>query len=216
MKIGANTIIIFIILVLISLLIVFYDKVNMIWLSITKKSRIKRKLKKIAKYNDYLLLNNLVLYINDYNYIEIEHLLIANKYIYVITSKSFYGDINGIATDAAWRLYRGGRLQHITNPLPNNLKRLRTVAHLTNIDEKNFISLVIINKPSFTNDIRSSRDNEFVVREKLLTTFIKEQESKKNVEEFTIAFQEKIANVINNYSEDCKMKLKRAQLNNIN
>jgi hypothetical protein len=216
MRIGANTIIILVILVVLSLFIAFYDKISILFLSITKKSRIKRKLKKIAKNNDYLLLNNLVLYINDYNYIEIEHLLIANKYIYVLTSKSYYGDINGIASDNVWRLYKGSRLSHISNPLPNNLKRLRTVAHLTNLDEKNFISLVIINKPSFTNDIRSSRDNEFVVRENELTSFIKEQEGKKTVNEFTIAFQEKIANVINNYSEDCKIKLKRAQLNNIN
>ena len=87
---------------------------------------------------------------------------------------------------------------------------------MTNIDEKNFVSLVIINKPSFTNNIKSSRDNEFVVREAMLNNFIKEQESKKNVDEFTVAFQEKIANVIHNYSEDCKNKLKRAQLNTLN
>jgi hypothetical protein len=216
MNFGTNTIIILITLLIASILIIFYDKVNILRLSITRKSRIKRKLKKIAKNNDYLLLNNLVLYINDYNYIEVEHLLIANKFIYVVTSKCYYGDVKGIASDAMWRLYRGNTLLHINNPLPNNLKRLRTIAHLTNIDEKNFISLVIINKPSFINDIRSSRDNEFIVKETNLTSFIKEQESKKNVDEFTIAFQEKIANNINNYSEDCKIKLERAQLNESN
>lgn len=216
MKIGLNTAILIISLIIFSLVTIFYDYIYNIKLSITKKSRIRKKLKKISKNNDYLLLSNLVLYINDNNYIEVEHLLIANKFIYVITSKSYFGDINGVANDSKWLLHRGGKLLHITNPLPNNLKRLRTVAILTNIDEKNFVSMVIINKPSFTNNIKSSRDNEFVVRENNIASFIKERESQKDVDEFTVAFQEKIANVIHNYSEDCKNKLKRAQLNNLN
>ena len=216
MKIGLNTMLIIISLILISLGLIFYDFLNNVRLSLTKKSRIKRKLKKIAKDNDYLLLNNLVLYLNDYNYIEVEHLLIANKYIYVITSKCYFGEINGLASDPKWLLYKGNKLSHITNPLPNNLKRLRTVAILTNIDEKNFISLVVMNKPAFVNNIRSARDNEFIIMEKGLNSFIKEHENKYGIEEFTISFQERIANVIYNYSEDCKNKLKRAQLNNIN
>ena len=80
-------------------------------------------------------------------------------------------------------LYKDTKLSHINNPLPNNLKRLRTVAILTNIDEKNFVSLVIMNKPAFVNDIKSSRDNEFVVMEKYVSQFIKESESKKTLDE---------------------------------
>ena len=216
MKIGVNTILILLALIILTLVLIFYDSINNVRLSLTKKKRIKRKLKRIAKYNDYILLNDLVLYLNDNNYIEIEHLLIANKYIYVITSRSYFGEINGLATDSKWLLYKGTKLSHINNPLPNNLKRLRTVAILTNIDEKNFVSLVVMNKPAFVNDIKSSRDNEFVVMEKNISQFIKEREASKTLDEFTIAFQERIANVIYSYSEDCKIKLKRAQLNNIN
>ena len=116
-------ILIFLFLFIFTVCYIFLDDLLNLFVGLTKKRRINAKLKKFAIDHDFPLLNDVVIQVRENKYIKIDHVMIGNKYIYVIACKCYYGYLNAKAIDEKWVLYVGGKLKHIENPLKNNYKR---------------------------------------------------------------------------------------------
>ena len=58
-----------------------------------------KNVKKVAYYKDFYLINQLILNVDDNQQIHIDHLLFADKYIYVILDKFYPGKLSGKPED---------------------------------------------------------------------------------------------------------------------
>lgn len=210
MKLGPISLLIIVLLLIFTLIMLYYDSLVYFYYCLTKKRRIYRKLKKISKDNDYILLNDLILYFNESQFVKVDFILFTNKYIYVISSRTIHGNLDGKDVDEKWRLYRGSKLFHIDNPLKINATRMKIVSQLTEIEKDNFINMVIISNTAVLSNILTSNPNDYVISEKDLRKTIKDIEKYSKLEDLTTKFIEKEANLLHNYSIKCKEKNKKA------
>ena len=201
--------IIIIVAIIVALLVLYYDGIYYFFVSLSRNYRIKRKLKKICKDNDYLLLKDLVLYFNDSQYIEVDYMMFTNKYMYVISSRSYHGAIDAFDKDDKWRLYRGRKMTFIDNPLKINNERIKIISKMLGVDKNEFINMVIINKTGKIKEVRTSFPNDYVVYEKDLARSIKEIEKSSKLEDIDSAYMEKEANLVYKHSLKCKKLLKK-------
>ena len=110
----------FFLLIVFSLCYIYLDDLKNLFIGLTKKRRINAKLKKFAVDHDFPLLSDVVIQVRENKYVKIDHIMIGNKYIYVIACRCYYGYLNAKAIDEKWVLYRRDKLKHIENPLKNN------------------------------------------------------------------------------------------------
>ena len=123
-KLGFWLMILFLfIMVLFSICYIHLDDLKSLFVGLTKKRRINAKLKKFAIDHDFPLLSDVVIQVRENKYVKIDHIMIGNKYIYVIACKCYYGYLNAKAVDEKWVLYKRERLMHVDNPLKNNKMR---------------------------------------------------------------------------------------------
>ena len=133
-KLGLGLMILFLfLLVLFSVCYIFLDDLRSLFIGLTKKRRITSKLKKFAIDHDFPLLSDVIIQIRENKYIKIDHIMIGNKYIYVIACKCYYGYLNAKVIDEKWVLYRRDKMIHIDNPLRNNEKRIKLLLVLLKI-----------------------------------------------------------------------------------
>lgn len=209
MKLGAISLLVIVILLIVTLIMLYYDSLTYFYYCLTRKTRIYRKLKRISKDNDYILLKDLYLYFNEKQYVKVDFILFSNKYIYIISSRTLHGNIDGKDIDEKWRLYRGRKLYHIENPLKINASRMKIVSKLTDIEKENFINMVIISNTAVISSILTSNPNDYVISEKDLKNSIRNIEKYSKLEDLTTSFMEKEANLIYQYSEKCKEKAQK-------
>ena len=180
-----NTIMFLVRLLLYTLFFVFFDDIANVLSSLFKNKRIASKLKKFAIDHDFPLLSNVVIQVREDKFIKIEHILFGNKYIYVISSKCYYGYLCANAEDGKWLLYRKDRLIHLDNPLKLNEKRIRILANL--LDEKldNFVNVVFLSRPVVVSKVVVSRPGELILLEKDFAKRIEKYEKKCLLNDFS-------------------------------
>ena len=148
---------------------------------------IYRKVYAIAMLNDYYLINNLPLYSeNDEEYaINIDHILISNKFMYVIKDLYYKDVINGNKNDKVWLSYdKLGRTTEFKNPLMLNLIRCDRFSEAQQIDRSYFISIVVVNNDIQMKNIDDiSTSNSYICKKKDLKKLISKIE-KRNVSNF--------------------------------
>lgn len=180
-------ILILLFLVVLSLAYIFIDDLKNLIVGLTKKKRILAKLKKFAIDHDFPLLSDVVIQIEEDRYIKIDHIMIGNKYIYVIACKSYYGYLNAKAVDEKWVLYKRDKLIHIDNPLKNNKMRIRYLSKLLeNTPIEDFVNIIYLSKPVVTGKIPGSNKKEFVLYEDDFEKFIEVYEKECDLNEFSI------------------------------
>ena len=131
-------------LLIFSICYINLDDLKNLFIGLTKKRRITTKLKKFAIDHDFPLLSDVVIQIRENKYIKIDHIMIGNKYIYVIACKCYYGYLNAKTIDEKWVLYRRDKLIHIENPLKNNLKRIKILSNLLENSMEDFVNIVYL------------------------------------------------------------------------
>lgn len=180
-------IIFFILLTILSICYIFLDELKNLFVGLTKKKRIASKLKKFAIDHDFPLLSDVVIQIREDKYIKIDHIMIGNKYIYVIACKCYYGYLNAKTIDEKWVLYKRDKLVHIENPLKNNWKRIRLLSNLLeNTSIEDFVNIVYLSKPVVAKKIQGSDKKEFVLFEDDFEKFIEVYEKECDLNEFSI------------------------------
>lgn len=208
-KLGLGLMILtLVLLVIFSICYIFLDDLKSLFVGLTKKKRIASKLKKFAIDHDFPLLSDVVIQIREDKYIKIDHIMIGNKYIYVIACKCYYGYLNAKAIDEKWVLYKRETLMHIENPLRNNEKRIKILASLLENTMEDFVNIVYLSKPVVVGKIPSSGKKEFVLFEEDFEKFIELYEKECDLNEFSIKSINEAAKKIYDYHNESIISFK--------
>lgn len=101
---------------------------------------------KIALDNDYYLINELLLKLDDNNSVHIDHILFGEKFIYLIKDRYYDGFIEAKERDKSWVFTsRNRERKFIDNPLINNSIRVKRFASLAGLNESYIYSIVVVN-----------------------------------------------------------------------
>lgn len=136
---------------------------------------VARKLYSLAKDEDYYLLNNLVLDLGDNMVIHVNHLLSAEKYIYVIADRYLFDGVDGSLEDNTIFIYTHGERKEVKNPvLVNETRSLELAKYLNWTEDKPpmVISIVVTNSDCIIADnLRSTNPySHFIKLNKLYST----------------------------------------------
>ncbi|MFA7222754.1 MAG: nuclease-related domain-containing protein [Bacilli bacterium] len=173
-------IVICVLLVLLLIFLVLFPFIKRNYIFHHFKKIYYKKVNQIVLDNDYLLINNLVL--RDHNGVicSIDHLIFANKYIYVIKDRYYRGGISGNANDNVWFFYgKKGVKEEFENPMHINEKRIQKLANITHFDKDYFVSIVLINKDCIVKNLKSLNSGKsFIVPYNQLKSLIKTIEAR--------------------------------------
>ncbi len=137
-----------------------------------RKRRMKKEFKyyyyrfiyKEALYQDLYLINNFMFKIDDTHVGKIDHILFANKYIYIINDYYFDGDIEGKDTDASLIfISRTGKKKYMDNLLLDNKKLIGKLSLITGINSSLMIGVSLVNK-NCNVGIMSSSKHHYIVQ----------------------------------------------------
>ena len=156
-----------------------------------------KKIREIADKYDYYLVNNVSIDSGEETVCKIDHILLADKFIYVIKDRYYRGSISGEKHNLKWYFHPNEtEVLEMDSPLVQNAKRVDHLAAVTQIERSFFISVVIINDNC---EVRSNADlnteNSYIVSLSQLPRLIKFIESKK-VAKLNPAQLEQVANDI--------------------
>jgi hypothetical protein len=147
-----------------------------------KKNTIKmyyKKIYRIALDEDYYLINSFANKTADIEEFHIDHILIGDKFIYCIRDRYYDGAIKASENDERWvfysRKYKKGTM--IVNPLKMNAIRVSKMSLMSGINEKFFVSVVLVNDDCLITNYEVTSDSNFVVSLKNLPAFIASKEA---------------------------------------
>lgn len=110
------------------------------------------KVMKVARDNDYYLINNLALDVGKKEPLLIHHLVAGDKFIYVITDVFYEGAVNTNKEDNRWiYYYKKGSKGSVPNPLKINEFALETLSIQSGIAPSYLVGLVIVNNDCYEN-----------------------------------------------------------------
>ncbi len=136
-----------------------------------------KQLYKIAMNQDYYLINNFV-FRSDSVVFKIDHLLFADKFIYVINDCCFTGDITGKQEDSSIILVpKNGPKVYEDNPIALNKKTLSKLSLITGIDAGLMIGLVVVNDDCHIG-IESKSKQFYFIQANRLKTLVKAIENR--------------------------------------
>lgn len=167
--------------VLASLIILFFTGL-FIYHRLYKKKHYKQvtylKLARLAKFNDYLLLNNFRLDFDDKHFANIDHILISKKYIFLITDFNLSGMITGELRDPILRVaFNKNNAVNVSNPLNYNINLVKRL-HTRYRFEPSFLKgLVVVNDDAYINITSTSEQFKMIKRKdlkKIIKKFDKE------------------------------------------
>ena len=212
-----NTIFFFVRLLVLTLIFIFFDDIANVLSSLFKSKRVASKLKKFAIDHDFPLLSNVMIQVRENRFIKIEHILFGNKYIYVISSKCYYGYLCANTEDEKWLLYRKDKLIHLDNPLKYNEKRIRILANLLDDNMENFVNVVYLSRPVVASKIISNKPGQLVLLEQEFSKSIEKYEKSSKLNDFTIKSIEDATKRVFSYHSDSLTnykKMKETKSNN--
>ena len=134
----------------------------------------------IALYNDFYLINQVRVPLDDANEAHIDHLLFGEKFIYVIKDRYYDGALSGQARDVNWMFYPNlsRRGKYISNPFLINRVRIDKLALVTGLDPHLFVNIIVVNDRCLLDDIISDDDYTYIVKLAKLEKLIKAIESR--------------------------------------
>ncbi len=133
---------------------------------------------KLVQNNDYYLINNVEFKNSDNKLMKIDHLIFADKYIYVCIDQYYEGDIMGKEQDSSFiMINKGYEKTYIDNPFDVVNKMVRELATKTGIDNNFMIGLMLLNSNCNTH-IETLNNRVFVLQINKLNKLIKTIESR--------------------------------------
>ena len=137
-----------------------------------------KKIYKIAMQGDYFLINNFKFALDDSQVAKIDHILFAEKYIYVINDFYYPGNLMGKEDDKSLILINDkGKKFYTDNPLINSQRIINSLSLTTGIDKSMFIGLILVNKNCACN-IKFTTKSLYLVKYSLAHKLIKSIESR--------------------------------------
>lgn len=181
-------------LILFSLVYLFKDQIDELVTKFRKTSLLHSNLKKFCKNHDYILLTNIILPTEDGKKIKIDDLVLADKYIYIISQRILYGNIFGDENDAKWIVRSLKEAKYFSNPFKSNEIRLNIAAQISKVDKSSFINLVCFSKTAFIKDIKINKPNSLLTTVEKIEKDIIKKEKNSPYNDFLPEEVEKVAN----------------------
>ena len=137
-----------------------------------------RKVYRVALDNDFYLINQFSNRTAELEEFHIDHILIGNKYFYCIRDRYYDGAIAAREDNPSWIFFHKDKGQYITNPLNVNKLRVQRLSLMSGIDEKMFISIVLINNDCYLTPYQPTSTDNFLSSLKDFPKLIEELESR--------------------------------------
>ena len=138
-----------------------------------------KKVRSIAVDKDYYLVNQYVFNSDDKNKVMIDHILFGNKFIYLITSKYYEGDLVGKQSDASFILIdKKGKRKYTDNPVERSKFLMSRLSMSTGINTILMIGIVLVND-NCKLQIESESKQFYVIQRNRLPALIRAIESRK-------------------------------------
>ena len=168
-----------------------------------KNKRLDRKIRKFAKNNDFLFLNDVFLPIDNSHAIIIDNIIFGNKYIYVISQKHWEGELKGYEYDTKWMVTTKHSTKYVDNPINGNRFKVRILLNfLKEKDEDTVVNIIAIsNKTKFNNIQLQPLEN--VINMNDLFKLIEDYEKNSPLNDIKEEELERIANLI--YEQSIKI-----------
>ena len=133
---------------------------------------------RVALNNDYYLINQFVFKVDPSKNATVDHILFGSKYIYVIVSKYYQGDLVGKYLDKSLIfISHKGKKCYTDNPF-NEVKLLTSkLSSSTSIDASLMIGIVLINDDCKV-AVQSESKQFYIIQRKRLPSLIKAIESR--------------------------------------
>ncbi len=103
------------------------------------------KVYRLAMNKDYYLINLLTLKSHDNSKLVIDHLMFANKFIYVFYDFYCEADLYGKSTDNSFLLKGKNKNSYIDNPVLIAKKQLKELSSIISLDESLFVPIALVN-----------------------------------------------------------------------
>jgi hypothetical protein len=151
----------------------------------------------IALNNDYYLINNFYFKLDDdKTYAKINHILFADKYIYLITDVYFNGDVLGKVNDNSLICIKpSGKKQYVNNPILVSKFLLSRLSMKLNQNPTLMVGIVVYND-NVKLELASDSKQFYIVKRKKLKSLIKAIESR-NIGKIKQKELEKLVQLVN-------------------
>lgn len=166
-----------------------------------------REVYKIAQQNDYYLINDFVFRIDDASSLTIDHVLFAEKYIYLINDFYFDGDIAGKAEDKSLVcLSKKDKKHYVDNPFLFNKHVVSRLCMMTGLDPAIMIGISLVND-DIRVEISSASKSFYLIQRNKLHTLVKAIESRP-ISNLNAESLEKLVQSINKMNKRKKVNVK--------
>ena len=137
-----------------------------------------KRVYKVALENDYFLINQFLFKIDSAKFANVDHILFGNKYIYVLSSKYYQGDLVGKYNDKSLILIsHRGKKCYTDNPF-NQVKFLASkLSSSTGIDASLMIGIILVNDDCKV-AVQSDSKQFYIIQRKRFASLIKAIESR--------------------------------------
>ena len=137
-----------------------------------------KKVYRVALDNDYFLINQYVFKIDNSKVASVDHILFGNKYVYVISSKYYQGDLVGKYHDKSLIfISHKGQKCYTDNPY-NQVKFLASkLSSSTGVDPSLMIGIVLVNDDCKV-AVESDSKQFYIIQRKRFAALIKAIESR--------------------------------------
>lgn len=137
-----------------------------------------KKVYRVALDNDYFLINQYVFKIDNSKVASVDHILFGNKYIYVLSSKYYQGDLVGKYHDKSLIfISHKGKKCYTDNPY-NQVKFLASkLSSSTGVDPSLMIGIVLVNDDCKV-AVESDSKQFYIIQRKRFPALIKAIESR--------------------------------------
>ena len=161
-----------------------------------------KRVYRVALDNDYYLINQFVFKIDSSKVASVDHILFGNKYIYVLSSKYYQGDLVGKYQDKSLIfISHRGKKCYTDNPY-NQVKFLASkLSSSTGIDASLMIGIVLVNDDCKV-AVQSESKQFYIIQRKRFASLIKAIESRP-VEEIN---QSQLAKAVQSIAKQNKRK----------
>ena len=184
---------------ILSVLFVFKDRVSTIYVGLTKNWHTRHFLRKYVDKHDFLYLHNLCLRISPGQYIHVDHVIVGDRFIYVIATKFYYGFLNGKDIDEKWVLSDGKETQIIDNPLLANELKVGYISRILNVNPNVLVNIVLVSRTTVIDSVEIHNPSLHLLEEDNVLRFIDKFENDKNYPVFNIGDLEKTASDLYEY-----------------
>lgn len=164
--------------VLVIIVILLYIPISRKYCKSNYRQIYYKKIYKVALYNDYYLINDFIFKLDPSHAATIDHILFADKFIYIFSSLYYDGDVTGKDTSKSLILLpRKAKKNYIDNPILQTEILMDKLSRVTNIPKSMLVGVVVVNNGCNVNVVFEEKNDIFMIKEKDISKLVERVES---------------------------------------